>query len=185
MFFNLFFSIIIIQRLAELYLAKKNERWMKQNGGEEYGVRHYQLMVMIHSCFFLSLLLEVFFFEKTIHSLWIVWLALFVITQLGRIWVIYSLGKYWNTKIIVLPSSKTISKGPYKYLKHPNYLIVTLELLIIPLMFNAYITLICFFILNQLILAIRIPYEEKILAENTDYAFIHNEQPRYFPKLKK
>ncbi|WP_352524674.1 hypothetical protein [Heyndrickxia oleronia] len=64
MFFNLFFSIIIIQRLAELFLAKKNERWMKQNGGEEYGVRHYQLMVMIHSCFFLSLLLEVFFFRK-------------------------------------------------------------------------------------------------------------------------
>ncbi|WP_107982413.1 isoprenylcysteine carboxyl methyltransferase family protein, partial [Heyndrickxia sporothermodurans] len=153
MFFYLLLVIIIIQRCVELFIAKKNERFLKDQGAKEYGRKHYLFMVMMHICFFVSLLVEVTFFAKSLSSLWPIWFSLFLLTQIGRVWVIQSLGTFWNTKIIVLPEATIVSKGPYKYIKHPNYLIVTTELLVIPLMFNAYFTLVCFFILNQLILA--------------------------------
>ena len=101
--------------------------------------------------------------------MWPIYLTTFLLVQLGRVWVIATLGKYWNTKIIVLPGSNIVAKGPFKYIKHPNYLIVTIELIVIPLLFQAYITAIVYFILNQVILAIRIPMEEKALREHTDF----------------
>ncbi|MGE8204267.1 isoprenylcysteine carboxyl methyltransferase family protein [Heyndrickxia sp. NPDC080065] len=185
MFFKIFFSIVIIQRLVELMIAKKNEKWMKSKGGEEYGQKHYLFLVMIHTGFFLFLLLEVTFYEKSLSKSWLIWFSFFLITQIGRVWVISSLGRYWNTKIIVLPNANIVSKGPYKYLKHPNYLIVTIELIIIPIMFNAYITLICFFILNQIILSIRIPFEEQVLLNKTNYHLLNNHIHRFIPKIKK
>ncbi|KYD09210.1 hypothetical protein MXL46_01305 [Heyndrickxia sporothermodurans] len=184
MFFYLLLVIIIIQRCVELFIAKKNERFLKDQGAKEYGRKHYLFMVMMHICFFVSLLVEVTFFAKSLSSLWPIWFSLFLLTQIGRVWVIQSLGTFWNTKIIVLPEATIVSKGPYKYIKHPNYLIVTTELLVIPLMFNAYFTLVCFFILNQLILAIRIPYEERVLLKETNYRTI-SEIPRFLPKLVK
>lgn len=169
MLFIIMFTFIIIQRMIELWIAKKNEKWMLRNGGVEYGENHYKIMVFIHILFFLSLLLEVIVFERILSELWPLLLSLFALLQIARIWVIFTLGKYWNTKIIVLPGATIVSKGPFRFLKHPNYIIVTLELLILPLMFNAYITAIVFFFLNQWILSIRIPLEEKALKENTDY----------------
>jgi methyltransferase len=88
---------------------------------------------------------------------------LFLLTQIARIWCIWSLGKYWNTKIIVLPGSPLVKKGPYKYVKHPNYIVVGAELFIIPLLFGAYITAVIFPILHILLLRVRIPCEEKAL----------------------
>lgn len=169
MLFFLMFTFIIIQRMIELWIAKKNEKWMLRNGGVEYGQNHYKIMVFIHILFFLSLLLEVIVFERMLSEFWSLLLSLFALLQIGRIWVIFTLGKYWNTKIIVLPGAAIVSKGPFRYFKHPNYIIVTLELLLVPLMFNAYITAIVFFFLNQWILSIRIPIEENALKENTDY----------------
>ncbi|MBS4176618.1 isoprenylcysteine carboxyl methyltransferase family protein [Lederbergia citrea] len=169
MFFIVFLIFLITQRLVELGIAKRNEHWMKKNGAIEYGQRHYKFMVLIHIVFFISLITEVLLFDKNLNHYWIGFIILFGIVQIGRIWVIATLGKFWNTKIIVLPGIKVVAKGPFKYVKHPNYIIVTIELLVIPLMFNAYLTAALFFILNQLILAIRIPAEEKALKENTDY----------------
>lgn len=185
MFFTVFSSLIVTQRLIELIIAKNNEKWMKEQGGIEYGRKHYHVLVIIHVCFFLSLLLEFTFFEKSLNPLWPFVFSIFLIAQIGRFWVIHTLGRFWNTKIIVLPQSETISKGPYKYIRHPNYLIVTLELIIIPVIFNAYFTLICFFILNQIILSVRIPFEEQVLLEKTNYQFLHKSNHRFLPKLKK
>lgn len=161
--------IVILQRLSELLVAKRNERWMKSKGAKEFGQRHYKYMVLIHIGFFVSLIAEFVFFKKTIHPYWLILLSCFIFVQLARVWVIASLGKYWNTKIIVLPGIHVVKKGPFKYIKHPNYLIVTIELIILPLLFQTYITLVVFFILNQLILAVRIPLEESALRANTDY----------------
>jgi methyltransferase len=89
---------------------------------------------------------------------------LFWITQLARIWSITSLGRYWNTKIIILPGSDLVKRGPYKYVKHPNYIIVGVELFVIPMMFSTYWTAIIFPFLHLLLMTVRIPAEEKALA---------------------
>ncbi|MGE6260282.1 isoprenylcysteine carboxyl methyltransferase family protein [Heyndrickxia sporothermodurans] len=185
MFFFIFISFVVLQRMVELRIAKKNEKWMKNHGGVEYGQKHYLFLVLIHACFFLSLFIEVILEETKLNTYWLFIISLFFITQVGRVWVIQSLGKYWNTKIIVLPNADIIIKGPYRFIRHPNYLIVTLEFIFIPLMFNAFYTLISFFILNQIILMIRIPFEEQVLLNHTNYHVLQNNHPRFLPKIKK
>ncbi|WP_328585878.1 isoprenylcysteine carboxyl methyltransferase family protein [Rossellomorea aquimaris] len=184
-FFILFFLVLALQRVVELIIARKNEEWMKKRGAKEYGQNHYRAMVIIHTAFFVSLLLEAGFFHSGIHPLWEYLLAGFLLTQAGRIWVISSLGKYWNTKIIVLPDTEVVATGPYKFFRHPNYLIVTVELAIIPLLFNAYWTLIIFAVLNQLILLTRIPVEEEALSRETNYEHVHFSTPGWIGSEKK
>ncbi|RST73621.1 hypothetical protein D4T97_012095 [Siminovitchia acidinfaciens] len=169
MFLTIFLTVVILQRLFELVLARRNERWMKERGGKEYGEKHYTFMVLLHIGFFITLIIEINIFNRTISPYWVMLLFVFLLAQAARVWVILTLGKYWNTKIIVLPGAKSVNKGPFKYIKHPNYLIVTTELILIPLIFQAYLTMVIFFILNRLILAVRIPAEEKALREHTDY----------------
>ncbi|WP_456274293.1 isoprenylcysteine carboxyl methyltransferase family protein [Bacillus sp. AK031] len=183
--FYLLFAVIAIQRIVELFIAKSNERWLKGQGGVEYGQRHYKLMVTIHVLFFVSLLVEGSAGGESLNEYWVILFAAFLLTQAGRVWVITSLGRFWNTKIIVLPQADVVAKGPYKFMKHPNYFIVTIELIVIPLMFNAYWTLFIFALLNQFILSVRIPLEEKALSEVTDYQFVHGEKKRLIPITKK
>ena len=185
LYFMLFFSVLMIQRIVELFIAKSNEKWMKSQGAKEYGQTHYRMMVAIHIAFFISLLIEGGLLHSGVNHYWPFLLGGFILTQLGRVWAIASLGKYWNTKIIVLPQAEVVAKGPYKHLKHPNYLIVTLEFLIVPLLFNAYWTLFIFALLNQFILSIRIPLEERALKEETDYEMVHVRTRGWIPLFKK
>ncbi|WP_335869656.1 isoprenylcysteine carboxyl methyltransferase family protein [Bacillus sp. 2205SS5-2] len=185
MFPILFVGIVVVQRLIELVIARNNEKWMKSQGAIEYGKGHYKFMVLIHSLFFVSLLIEFKWTGGKVHSLWLLFLILFLLAQIGRVWVLSSLGKYWNTKILVLPNADVVAKGPYKYMKHPNYVLVTIELIVIPIMFQAYWTLFFFGCLNQLILAVRIPEEEKALEEITDYKETHEHTYRFVPTVKK
>lgn len=164
-------------------VAKQNEKWMKNHGGVEFGQKHYRVMVGIHSLFFLVYLGEVYYFEKEISPIWPLLLFLFLLTQAGRVWALTSLGRFWNTKIIVLPFAEVIVKGPYKYLRHPNYVIVTLEFVIIPLLFQAYLTCIVFSLFNIWILSIRIQEEEKALNTLTTYSQSFGQARRFFPKL--
>jgi methyltransferase len=185
MMFYLLFSVIAIQRIVELFIAKSNEKWMKAKGAKEFGKTHYKLMVIIHMLFFASLLTEEIIDKNPMNQYWSVLFIVFLLTQAGRVWVITSLGRYWNTKIIVLPQADVVAKGPYKFIKHPNYFIVTVELIVIPLMFNAYWTMFIFALLNQFILSIRIPIEEKALAEMTDYQEVHQGKKRFIPVMNK
>jgi len=167
--FYLFILFILLQRIYELVIAKRNEVWMKKRGAKEFGQSHYRIIVFIHTMFFIIYLLEVKIWQTELSPAWPYLLSLFVLTQLLRIWAIVSLGKCWNTKIIILPGVQIVEKGPYRFLKHPNYLVVFIEFIIIPLMFQAYFTAFLFTILNGAILAIRIPAEEKALNELTEY----------------
>ncbi|SHF55497.1 isoprenylcysteine carboxyl methyltransferase family protein [Ornithinibacillus halophilus] len=162
-------SVIIIQRLVELVIAKSNEKWMKARGGIEKGEEHYKLFILLHILFICSILLEVSVQEQgtAAHSLDYFLFSIFIAVQLGRLWCIYSLGRFWNTKIIVLPRVALIKKGPYKYVKHPNYIIVAIELFIIPALFGSYLTAFVFPILHLLLLRVRIPKEEKALTRAT------------------
>jgi methyltransferase len=167
--FFLFITLIILQRMVELVIAKRNEHRMKSQGAMEFGKEHYRWIVLVHSLFFVSYILEVLILHKQLSPVWPVVLALLLMTQAARVWALMSLGMFWNTKIIVLPNAKVVRKGPYRYIKHPNYVIVAAEFLLIPLLFQAYVTAILFSILNAVILAVRIPAEEKALRSLTEY----------------
>ncbi|MCZ2260741.1 isoprenylcysteine carboxyl methyltransferase family protein [Sporosarcina sp. G11-34] len=169
MLFAFVITIVIIQRLTELIIAKRNETWMRNQGAFEVGARHYPIMVTMHVMFFVSLLLEVVIVNRPLSPLWVVYLSVFLVAQVARIWCLTSLGKFWNTKIIILPGADVVKKGPYAFIRHPNYVIVTTELLVLPLIFSAYFTAILFTMLNIWMLSVRIPTEEKALKQATNY----------------
>lgn len=154
------FTFVILQRLSELYIARINERWLKERGGIEVGERHYPLFMIVHCLFFLSLLVEVHSRgELFFPSLFV----FFILLQVGRVWCIVSLGRFWNTKIIVVPNVIRIKRGPYKWCKHPNYIIVFFEIITLPLMFGAVKTALIFALLHIILFIIRIPCEERAL----------------------
>lgn len=179
--FITFIAFLIVQRIAELLHAKRNEQWMKARGAFEVGKNHYKFIVLMHSLFFLSLIIEVILFEKGISAYFSFFLVLFILTQIARVWTIRSLGKYWNTKIIILPNKIAVSKGPYNYVRHPNYVIVVVEILVIPLLFNAFFTALVFSILNMIALTIRISAEERALMSRTNYRDVQKSKPRFIP----
>ena len=162
--FYLFFTSIVLQRLCELAIAKRNEKWMKNAGGREFGQNHYYLIIFIHTLFLMSFLLEVTVADKVLSPAWPGIFLFFCLTQCVRLWAIKSLGRFWNTKIMVVPGASIIKNGPYRFLKHPNYFVVALEFILIPFLFQAYFTAIVFTLLNTVILTIRISAEEKALA---------------------
>lgn len=142
---------------------------MRAKGAYEVGASHYPFMILLHAGFFFSLLVEVLYFKSMVDPFYSL-LVVFVVLQLFRVWCLVSLGMYWNTKIIILPGADVVVRGPYSFIRHPNYLVVCLELLVLPLLFQAYVTAIVFTILNFIMLAVRIPVEEKALKEATNYA---------------
>ena len=168
MIFYFILAFVIIQRLVELVIAKKNEKSMRAKGAYEVGSSHYKYMILLHASFFVSFLVEVVFF-KSVFTPYYGLLAVFLLLQLLRVWCLISLGTFWNTKIIILPGANVVVKGPYKFIRHPNYLVVCLEIAVLPLMFQAYVTAITFTILNLIMLSVRIPIEEKSLKEVTNY----------------
>lgn len=169
MIFYIIIVLVIAQRLAEVFVAKRNEKRMLSQGAYEVGASHYPYMLALHSSFFLFLLIEVMTNTSSPSPLFPLFFMLFVAVQALRIWCLRSLGPFWNTKIIILPGAKVIKKGPYIFFRHPNYAVVCLEILLLPLMFQAYFTAFCFTLLNITMLSVRIPMEEKALREATNY----------------
>ncbi|ARD47379.1 isoprenylcysteine carboxyl methyltransferase [Sporosarcina sp. P37] len=163
------FIIVVMQRLVELLIAKRNEQWMRSEGAIEAGASHYKWMVLMHAAFFVSLLAEVVIFNRPLSPVSGMLLVIFLLMQVLRVWCLSSLGKFWNTKILILPGANVQKRGPYRWIRHPNYVIVTTELIVLPLLFSAYFTAGLFFLLNIWMLSVRIPAEEKALRELTNY----------------
>ena len=157
MWFLLFISFLILLRLFELLVARRNEKWILSKGAIEYGASHYPWMVALHTGFILSLIGEYLFRGPFAPNYFL--LFFYIITIILKIAVISSLGKYWNTKIYRIPGSVPVKQGAYKYIRHPNYIIVIIEIAIIPLIFHLYFTAIIFTILNALMLKVRIREE--------------------------
>jgi len=161
MAFILFILFIILLRIGELILSRMNEVWLLRNGAIEYGKKHYPYIVALHVLFIISLIAEYSTNQTTTFSLFFFVLYLFFLTF--KAWVITSLGKFWNTKIYHIPDFPLIENGVYKYIKHPNYMIVIAEIAIIPLVFHLYYTAIAFTVLNAIMLSVRITEENKVL----------------------
>jgi methyltransferase len=158
-------ALVAVQRLFELVLARKNERRARARGAVERGQRHYRLIVALHTLWLVCTLVEGLLRGPELLAFWPVPLALFLLVQPLRYWAIFSLGERWNTKILVLPGEKPIRHGPYRYLDHPNYVVVVVEILTFPLIFGAWITALVFTVLNAAILSVRIREENRALSE--------------------
>jgi methyltransferase len=162
MIFIVFILFLIFQRLAELYVSSKNEKWLLKNGAVEYGKEHYPFIVAMHTLFIISVIAEYIWRDNTVvnYALIILFFLLIVI----KVIVISTLGHYWNTKIYKVPGTRPVATGIYKYIKHPNYIIVICEIAIIPLAFGLYYTAVVFTLLNTLMLMVRIKKENEVLA---------------------
>ncbi|GAB4073614.1 alkylpyrone methyltransferase [Barrientosiimonas marina] len=157
---------IVGQRITELLIARSNEKWLKRFGGIEKGEKHYKWFILLHCSFFLAIIAEISLTQSPAR-INLTLLSIFLAVQASRVWCIQSLGRFWNTKVIVLPGVARIKKGPYKFVKHPNYIIVAVELFIIPLLVGAQITAFLFPVLHLLLVRVRIPHEEEALTRTT------------------
>lgn len=161
MAFILFISLIILLRIGELILSKRNEKWLLQNGAIEYGQKHYPLIVALHVLFIISLIIE-YSMKRTVSYNFFL-LVLYFLLLVFKTWVILSLGKFWSTKIYRIPNYPLIKKGLYRYFRHPNYMIVVIEIAVIPLIFYLYFTAAIFTLFNAIMLSVRIKEENKVL----------------------
>lgn len=147
-------------RVAELVHARRNERRLRAQGGVEHGAGHYPLFVALHAAW----LLAIFFLVPADSAPDERLLTVFAVLQPLRLWVIASLGRFWTTRVITVANAPLVRRGPYRLMRHPNYLVVVLELAILPLAFGAWEIAAIFTILNAALLWHRIRVEETALA---------------------
>jgi methyltransferase len=152
-------ALVTLQRLGELLLAERNTRRLLANGAHEVGRGHYPFIVAIHAGWLVALWL--LGPGPPIH---IAPLILYVALQAARIWVIATLGERWTTRIIILPGAPLVRRGPYRWLDHPNYLIVVAEIAVLPLVFGLPVVAAIFSALNAIALWVRIREENGALA---------------------
>lgn len=152
--------LVLAQRMAELALAARNARALLSIGGVETGVRHYPLMIVLHAAWLLAIAIAVPVGTRPSWALLALWPALLA----ARIWVMHSLGPFWTTRIITVPGLPLVRRGPYRWLRHPNYLVVAFEIAVLPLAFGAWRVALVFSLLNAALLAWRIRIEDAALA---------------------
>jgi len=162
--FWILICLVIFQRLAEVVVARRNERIVRSEGAVEFDRKGYGVIVAMHVAFFVSLTAEYIYLERSLSTHWVFLLSIFIAAQILRYWGITSLGIYWNTRILVIPGSGPIKKGPYKYLNHPNYIAVAIEIAVLPLIFSCYLTSALFTVVNAVLLRRRIKIEEEALS---------------------
>lgn len=163
-------ALVVCQRVIELFIARRNRRMALALGAREYGAAHYYCFFLLHGAWLIGWLTESCVTGWQFSATWYLWASLFVMGQFLRYWCMVSLGDRWNTRILVVPNARPIRKGPYRWIKHPNYLAVVLELLSIPMLCNAIFAATFFSIINACFLfKVRIPAEERaVYGENTN-----------------
>jgi methyltransferase len=157
---HLILMLVVLQRLAELVLAQINTAWLKRRGAVEIGARHYPLFILLHGGWLLAIWLMLAP-DTPIDPLL---LLFYILLQLGRVWVLVSLGRYWTTRIVSLADAPLVRSGPYRFLRHPNYLVVALEIPTLPLVFHMIWLAVLFGAANIALLGYRIRIEESALT---------------------
>jgi len=150
---------IVIQRVAELVIARRNTARLQSEGGAEFGRTHYPLIVLFHAAWIAGL-----WIYGRDHDVSRIGLAIFVVLQLLRVWTIATLGHRWTTRIVVMPGLPRVTGGPYRFLRHPNYAIVAAEIAVVPLALGLPLFALVAFLANAAVLAIRIRAEDAALA---------------------
>ncbi len=153
--------LVAVQRLLEMAYAEHNARRLLSEGGVEHGARHYPLFILLHGAWLAALF---FLVPPEAPVSWPL-LGLYLLLQVGRYWVLASLGRFWTTRVITLPGTALVRRGPYRWLRHPNYLILAAEVAVLPLAFGAWQIALVFSLANAALLAQRMRVEEAALAE--------------------
>lgn len=148
-------ALVAMQRLTELVWARRNLERLRARGGIEYGAAHYPLIVVLHAAWLAAMVLFLPADAAPRPAL----LVLYVLLQPLRYWAIASLGEFWTTRVIVVPDAQPVRRGPYRYIRHPNYLVVALEIPLLPAAFGAWMVAAVFGVLNLALLAHRIGVE--------------------------
>lgn len=166
MWYALLVAVVGLERIAELVVSKRNLAWSRARGGVEFGSGHYPAMVILHTGLLLGCLAEVFWLDRPFLPM-LGWpmLAVVIVAQAWRWWCIATLGRQWNTRVVVVPGAPRVTGGPYRLMSHPNYVAVIVEGIALPLVHSAWITACVFTVLNAVLLATRINTENAALAE--------------------
>lgn len=158
-------AVVGVERLAELVVSKRNAAWSLARGGVETGRGHYPVMVVLHTGFLVAMLVEAVVRRPVVPG-WLAWsmLVLVLAAQGLRWWCIAVLGRRWNTRVIVVPGWPPVGTGPYRWLRHPNYVAVVVEGIALPLVHAGWMTAAVFTVANAALLTVRIRAENAALA---------------------
>lgn len=177
-------GLIVLERLVELVLTERNSRRLRARGGYEAGQAHFPAMALLHTGLLVAAPLEVWWLGRPlIPALAIPMLLVLVFTMMLRYWAILTLGDRWTAKVFVVPGESPVAGGPYRFLRHPNYLAVILEVAAFPLVHSAWITALVVSVGNALVLRTRIRVEEEALASSSDYQKRLGDLPRLVPQV--
>lgn len=159
-------GLVVLERLAELVLSNRHAAWALARGGVERGQGHYPPMVLLHSGLLVACLAEAWLLDREfLPWLGLSMLAVVVLAQGLRWWCIATLGRQWNTRVIVVPGLPLVRRGPYRWFRHPNYVAVVAEGIALPLVHGSWVTAVVFTTLNAWLLTVRIRTEDAALAE--------------------
>lgn len=163
--FTALVALVGLERVAELVVSRRNAAWCLARGGREAGRGHYRVMVALHTGFLVAMLAEAWIAQPAVPP-WVAWsmLGLVLAAQALRWWCIATLGHQWNTRVIVVPGLPLVRRGPYRWLRHPNYLAVVVEGVALPMVHLAWITALAFTLANAALLAVRVSVEDAALA---------------------
>ncbi|MEV4576797.1 isoprenylcysteine carboxyl methyltransferase family protein [Nonomuraea jabiensis] len=158
-------GLVVLERLAELAVARRNLAWARSRGGVEYGRRHYPWIVVAHVALLVAAPAEVWLLGRPFLP-WLGWpmLAVVVLAQVLRWWCVGTLGRQWNTRVVVVPGMPLVHRGPYRWLRHPNYVAVVAEGLALPLVHSAWLTAPAFAAANAVLLTVRVRVEDAALS---------------------
>ena len=151
-------AFVTLERVAELWLSNRNTRRLLAQGAREHSPGHYPLVVALHALWLVTL-----WWLAPSRAIDGFWLAMFVLLELGRLWVLATLGRRWTTRIIILPGETLVARGPYRFVSHPNYVVVIGEIAVLPLVFGLWQVALLFSLLNAATLWIRITAENDAL----------------------
>lgn len=161
-------AAVALERVAELLVSRRNAAWSMRRGGVEFGAPHYPAMVILHTALLVGCLVEVLIVGRPfVGALGWPMLGVVFASQALRWWCITTLGHQWNTRVIVVPGLSIVARGLYRWIRHPNYVAVVAEGIALPLVHTAWVTALCFTVLNAMVLRIRIAAEDAALARLT------------------
>jgi methyltransferase len=173
-------ALLALERLVELGVSRRNARRAVERGAVEVGQGHFRVMAAMHALFLVACPLEVYGLQRPFPGVF-GWICLggVALAQGLRYWAVFTLGERWNVRILVLPHAAPVTRGPYRWVRHPNYVAVAMEILLVPLVHGAWLTAAAFTVANAVVLRIRIRAEEAALGPG--YAAAFAGRPRFIP----
>ncbi|MDZ4268256.1 MAG: isoprenylcysteine carboxyl methyltransferase family protein [Mycobacterium sp.] len=164
--YTVLIAAVGVERIAELVVSQRNLKWSRAHGGIEFGAGHYPVMVVLHTALLVGCLVEAAHREFIPALGWSMF-AVVIAAQGLRWWCITTLGRQWNTRVVVVPDARRVTGGPYRFIPHPNYVAVVIEGIALPLVHSAWITAAAFTVLNAALMWVRISVENKALESLT------------------